>query len=351
MTWRVILGCLMAMGLTAPVLADEEPSEPPPYRDDRSDPVAVVQSFYNAVSRGEYARAWSYFGATKPSPSFEAFAKGYEDTDSVFVATGTPGMEGAAGSTYYSLPVAILAFGKDKTERVFAGCYTLRLANPSIQGPPFTGLSIEKAELKPAEAPYDGQVPKSCGDVPPEQVDTVLETAKKLFISAFAADCQTIRADGLLTAQPESYQISYKPSYASADDPPQTARLLRFYCGSGAYNETHVYYLSKPDEAVHELHFATPELDIRYKDGNSDETVEHLGIKGFTSEIQLVNSFYDESSQTITSAAKWRGVGDASSSGTWLFRDGAFSLVKYDVDASYDGEINPETILDYDTAP
>ena len=37
--------------------------------------------------------------------------------------------------------------------------------------------------------------------------------------------------------------------------------------------------------------------------------------------------------------------------GTWLFRDGAFSLVQYDVDASYDGEINPETVLDYNTAP
>ena len=35
----------------------------------------------------------------------------------------------------------------------------------------------------------------------------------------------------------------------------------------------------------------------------------------------------------------------------WIFRNGDFSLVKYEVDASYDGEINPETVLDYDTAP
>ncbi|TIV72916.1 MAG: DUF1176 domain-containing protein, partial [Mesorhizobium sp.] len=48
---------------------------------------------------------------------------------------------------------------------------------------------------------------------------------------------------------------------------------------------------------------------------------------------------------------KWRGVGDASSSGTYLFRNGDFSLVQYDVDASYDGEINPQTIIDYNTAP
>ena len=42
---------------------------------------------------------------------------------------------------------------------------------------------------------------------------------------------------------------------------------------------------------------------------------------------------------------------DASSAGTYLFRNGNFSLVQYDVDASYDGEINPETVLDYNTPP
>ena len=32
-----------------------------------------------------------------------------------------------------------------------------------------------------------------------------------------------------------------------------------------------------------------------------------------------------------------------------MFRDGEFTLVRYDVDASYDGEINPETVLDFQT--
>jgi hypothetical protein len=64
-----------------------------------------------------------------------------------------------------------------------------------------------------------------------------------------------------------------------------------------------------------------------------------------------VNSSFDEASQTITSASKWRGVGDASDSGTWIFRNGEFTLVKYDVDASYDGEVNPETVLDFHSAP
>jgi hypothetical protein len=47
----------------------------------------------------------------------------------------------------------------------------------------------------------------------------------------------------------------------------------------------------------------------------------------------------------------WRGLGDASDSGTWLFRNGDFALVRYEVDASHDGEINPDTVLDYETPP
>jgi hypothetical protein len=53
----------------------------------------------------------------------------------------------------------------------------------------------------------------------------------------------------------------------------------------------------------------------------------------------------------LTSWSKWRGVGDASANGTWAFKNGRFVLVKYDVDASYDGEINPQTVIDYDSPP
>ena len=74
-------------------------------------------------------------------------------------------------------------------------------------------------------------------------------------------------------------------------------------------------------------------------------------IVGYTAESTLVNSDYDPGTQTLTSYNKWRGVGDAFSAGTWIFREGAFTLVRYDVDASYDGEQNPVTILDYHTGP
>ena len=79
--------------------------------------------------------------------------------------------------------------------------------------------------------------------------------------------------------------------------------------------------------------------------------VEAIDIIGFQAADRLVNSEYDGTTKTITSYPKWRGIGDASSTGKWIFRNGDFTLVQYEVDASYDDEINPETVLDYDTAP
>ncbi len=93
-----------------------------------------------------------------------------------------------------------------------------------------------------------------------------------------------------------------------------------------------------------------PESAVRYR-GLAVGKVESINITGFQTEDQAVNSEYDDTTKTITSFGKWRGAGDASSTGTYLFRHGTFSLVQYDVDASYDGKVNPQTILDYNTAP
>ena len=98
-------------------------------------------------------------------------------------------------------------------------------------------------------------------------------------------------------------------------------------------------HLYEEDSGLREQQFATPELDVRYADGDKEAKVESVTIIGYTADDGLVNSFYDEKTMTIQSHDKWRGLGDASSSGTWLFRNGDFTLVKYDVDASYDESV------------
>ncbi len=135
--------------------------EPEPYLDDRSTPASLLHSLYNAVDRKEYARAYGYFDASAV-PDFDSFSAGYADTESVDLAIGLIAEEGAAGSTFWSVPVAIRAHRTNGTSKLFAGCYTLRLAQPTIQSPPFRPLHIVKAKLTPASGALEAAVPASC---------------------------------------------------------------------------------------------------------------------------------------------------------------------------------------------
>ncbi len=324
----------------------------PGYIDDRSSAEAVIRSLYNAIARHEYARAWSYFGETKPAKDFDSFVKGYADTDSVEVKTGGVAEEGAAGSIFFTVPVAIAATDKKGDLKVFAGCYTLRQVNGQIQEPPFDPIHIEKGALQPARGGFEDAVPEKCGDgPPPPKKDAALEQAKKAFIAAYGEACDEETPEHKPVSEPTAYSIRYKDKDAGEDEPEREVRLFRFYCHMAAYNESAYYYLADDTGEVRQLQFAAPELDIRYENDDHEGKVEAVNVTGFRTEDFAINSAYDETSRTITTTNEWRGLGDASSRGTYLFRNGDFSLVKYDVDASYDEEINPETVVDYYTAP
>ncbi len=340
-----------ALGLLAatPVLSAE-----PPYLDDRSTPEAVLNSLYNAVNRHEYARAWDYFGETKPAKDFDTYIKGFEGTDHVDIKTGGEASEGAAGSLYFTVPVAVRAVASDGSEKIFSGCYTLRQVNGEIQSPPFNPIHIEKGELKPSSAAFEDAIPTTCGDGPPlPGKDTVLERAKAMFAIDYARQCDATRPDGTAAGEPEEHVIHTADTTGdgTGDGSEKAARLFRFFCSMGAYNESAVYYLAADADTLRQVQFATPELDIRYVNPDNQEKVESVGIIGFQTDERLVNSSYDDATRSITSNNKWRGVGDAGTSGTWLFRNGQFSLVQFDVDASFDGQNNPETVLDYNTPP
>lgn len=146
---------LFAGLLAAPALAQEQPD----YLDDRSDPQAVISSYYNAIDRKEYARAYGYFGEGA-APAYDAWVAGYADTASVAVGFGEMAQEGAAGSIYYTVPVTLEVSRTDGTSARFAGCYTLRLAQPLNQEPPFEGIHIEDAKLHEASAA--GFAPAKC---------------------------------------------------------------------------------------------------------------------------------------------------------------------------------------------
>jgi hypothetical protein len=130
------------------------------YLDDRSTPEAVIASYYNAINRVEYARAFSYYGDSMKPDDYDEWETGYSDTFRVDVEYGRTTDEGAAGSIYYNVPVKLTAETSEETFRYFTGCYVIRLANPSIQGVPFRPMHIESASLKKANK--NSRPPATC---------------------------------------------------------------------------------------------------------------------------------------------------------------------------------------------
>jgi len=131
-------------------------TEPPDYRDDRSTPVAVLESLYNAINNRQYARAWTYWEESDARPSFEQFAAGYADTAHVDLTTGPVHTGAAAGNLYFDVPVILHATQTNGSQQIFAGCYTLHLAQPSLQTePPYHPMAISHAELQQVQTDAD----------------------------------------------------------------------------------------------------------------------------------------------------------------------------------------------------
>jgi hypothetical protein len=101
--------------------------------ENRSDPIASLSSYYEAINSKDFRSAYGYWESS-PS-SYEQFAKGFADTDRVRLLVELPlRLEGAAGSSFAEIPTIIVATTRSGNERVFAGCYTLRKSNVRDMG-------------------------------------------------------------------------------------------------------------------------------------------------------------------------------------------------------------------------
>ncbi|RUT35162.1 DUF1176 domain-containing protein [Arsenicitalea aurantiaca] len=174
------------------------------------------------------------------------------------------------------------------------------------------------------------------------------EIARAAFEAAYAEECSWSLGGSPDMAEPERFEFSYRYEFDDAEMPDRSYRLYRFFCSQGAYNQNHVYFAAEDDTGIVPVQFAVPAFDVVYEDDDErDGAVEAITVTGFHAQATLTNSEIDEGAGTITSYGLWRGLGDAFSSGTWVFAEGRFVLVRFEVDASYDGEVTPETLVDY----
>ncbi len=114
------------------------------YLDNRTGAIETVSSLLNALNLKQYVRAYYYFQDPSNYPgNYTTWSTGFSNTDTITVTFGTVKQGGAAGSTYYEVPLAEVVLTTASTTQTFVGCYTLRLGQPANQTtPPFQPLGI-----------------------------------------------------------------------------------------------------------------------------------------------------------------------------------------------------------------
>ena len=130
-------------------------------------------------------------------------------------------------------------------------------------------------------------------------------------------------------------------------DAPTQFQLAQVYCNRAAYNSSEIWLLANEYGEVRTLALAAPRFAVDYASGGDQRAVQSINVTGYGANVEVSNSSFDPKTLTLTSFHKWRGMGDASEGGEWVFSNGDFLLRRYDVDASWDDEVNPQTIVDF----
>ncbi len=168
-----------------------------------------------------------------------------------------------------------------------------------------------------------------------------LERARRVHMETLPEDCSP---DAAASTDMEQSHILWIGEESAARE----ALLVGFACNIGAYNVSTVYVLSDEHGVASPVWFPSPRFDIRYAGGDSEGEVEALEIAGSFESREVVNASYDADGRVMEEFNKWRGLGDAFSVARWGFRHGKFQLFYVAVDATYDGEANPQVLMDED---
>ncbi len=197
-----------------------------------------------------------------------------------------------------------------------------------------------------APAQPEAQVPATQAPADSAAVDWTAR-AKEAFLATYKEACAGSEDDKMENRAPEVFDLKYRQTSDEADAPDRSVTLFRFECTRGAYNFGQVYFLRNGFDELQPLAFAEPDIHVDYENEDSEGKVLGIRVIGLKTSNILINSDVDANRAMIASLSKWRGVGDASSIGAWILKGGQFVLSTYDVDASYDGEVNPQMVLDY----
>lgn len=260
------------------------PADEASYTDDRSNAAALMDSYYSAINRREYLRAYSYWepGAASPAhPDFEAFAAGYAATAAVDLTLGSIRSDAGAGQRNYWVPVLLDATLTDGTHQFFVGCYRQHLTQPEMQSePPYQPLAITGAHAQEVVDFSTGEVEllNACaedGGLPGRPAQTAVSASDDIGPQNYLDDRST----------PETLLRSYYNAINSAQYAraygywePNATQLAPFDAFASGYAETVVVDLTlgtaNAGAAAGNLYWDLPaRIDAQMQDGSTQTFV------------------------------------------------------------------------------
>jgi hypothetical protein len=101
--------------------------------DSQLDPAALVGSYYNAISRGEYQRAYNYWESAPNNQTEAQFAAGFSDTFGATAIVRLPIVTGVgAGNEYASMPTLVIGTRLNGTTVIYTGCFVAHKVNVPV---------------------------------------------------------------------------------------------------------------------------------------------------------------------------------------------------------------------------
>ncbi len=132
-----------------------------------TDPVSLIGAYFNAISMGDYARAYRYWETPPQGRSEQAFADGYADTAAVSVIVRLPVFEDAgAGNFHAALPVLVTGVQDDGSTEYYAGCFTAHKTNVPVGDAPEPDPNwyLQAGELTQQATPDTAALASICGE-------------------------------------------------------------------------------------------------------------------------------------------------------------------------------------------
>jgi hypothetical protein len=207
-----ILGILLTLMLLAlPTAAQETPSALealalPDEFTTQTDPASLIGAYYNAISRGDYSRAFGYWEQAPGDQTEAQFAAGFADTVNATTLVRLPiFIDAGAGNLHANIPALVIGEQVDGSTEFYAGCFVAHKTNVPVGDAPEPDGNwyLQSAELAQVASPDLTALDSVCAeeyslaDDPnsvPDQLDPIqlVRTYFSQIASGAAVDAQAL---------------------------------------------------------------------------------------------------------------------------------------------------------------